>query len=173
MHRRTNRTHPYPSSINDLLLRVIAFGLLFVAVSAMAEETDKVRELQRVIDAQQRQLEAQQRQLESQMQMLKRLRSEVERLAQSADEGRATLRESGAPTPSPSASVGGGLSTTGASGSAKPQPASDEKSTRSSADTDKARESRHRKRTGVAQTDRFDLAMGMEIGGKSGDIYDR
>ena len=58
------------SSMNNLLFRVVAFGLLFLAVSANAEEIDKVQELQRVIGAQQRQLEAQQRQLEFQMQML-------------------------------------------------------------------------------------------------------
>ena len=143
MHCRTDRTHPYLSSINNLLCLVVAFGLLFVAVSAIAEETDKVQELQRVIDTQQRQLEAQQRQLEDQMQMLRRLQSEVERLAKSPDGDRATTRESGVPTQSPSES-------------AKPQTSAGEKSTLSSADTIKAREARRRKRTGVAQTDRFD-----------------
>jgi hypothetical protein len=157
------------SSINKLLFRVVAFGLLFVAVSAFAGETDKVQGLQRVIDAQQRQLEAQQRQLEDQMQMLRRLQSEVERLAKSADEDRTTPRESDAPTQSPSASAGGivppqptstsvegGLSTVHPSGSAKAQTPADEKSTLSSADTIESREARRPKRTGVAQTDRFD-----------------
>lgn len=169
MHRRTDRKQPYQSSINNLPFRVIAFGLLFVAVSAIAEETDRVQELQRVIDAQQRQLEAQQRQLESQMQMLRRLQSEVEQLAKSADGGRATLGESSAPTQSPSASAGasvppqhpsasveGGLSITRQSGSAKPQTPAGEKSSLSSADSVKAREAPRRKRTGVAQTDRLD-----------------
>ena len=73
------------SSMNNLLFRVVAFCLLFLAVSANAEEIDKVQELQRVIGAQQRQLEAQQRQLEAQMQMLIQLQSEVERLGKSAD----------------------------------------------------------------------------------------
>ena len=41
------------SSVNNFLFRVAAFGMLFVAVSAAAQETDKVQELQRVNDAQQ------------------------------------------------------------------------------------------------------------------------
>jgi DcaP outer membrane protein len=143
MYRRTDQTHPYLSSIKNLLFRVAAFSLLFVAVSAIAQETDKVQELQRVIDTQQRQLKAQQRQLEDQMQVLRRLQSEVERLAKSTDEDRTTPRESGAPTQSPS-------------GSAKVQTSADEKSTLSSADTIESRAARRPKRTGVAQTDRFD-----------------
>jgi hypothetical protein len=143
MHCRTDRTHPYLPSINNFMCLAVAFGLLFVAASAIAEETDKVQELQRVIEVQQQQLEAQQRQLEDQMQMLRRLQSEVERLAKSADGDRATPRESGAPTQSPSES-------------AKPQIPAGEKSALSSADTTKAREAHRRKRTGVAQTDRFD-----------------
>ena len=169
MFSRIDRTHPYLSSINNLLLRVVAFGLLFVAVSAIAEETDKIQELQRVIDTQRRQLEAQQRQLEVQMQVLGRLQSEVERLAKSTDKDRTTPRESGAPTQSSSASTGekvppqltsasveSGLSTEHPSGSAKAESSEDEKSILSSADTTRAREARRRKRTGVAQTDRFD-----------------
>ena len=97
------------SSMNNLLFRVVAFGLLFLAVSANAEEIDKVQELQRVIGAQQRQLEAQQRQLEAQMQMLMQLQSEVERLGKSADKEPATPREGGAPTQSPTASVEEGV----------------------------------------------------------------
>ncbi len=45
------------SSMNNLLFRVAAFGMLFVAISASAQETDEVQELQRVNDAQQRQIE--------------------------------------------------------------------------------------------------------------------
>ncbi len=169
MYRRTDRAHPYLSSINNLLLRMAAFGLLFVAVSAIAGETDKVQELQRVIEAQQRQLEAQQRQLEVQMQMLMQLQSEVARLAKSADKDRATPREGGAPTQSPlasagegippqptSASVEGGLSTKHPSRSAKAQSPADEKSTLSTTDTIESREPRRPKKTGVAQADRLD-----------------
>ena len=50
--------------MNNFLFMVTALSLLFVAVPAFAEETDKVKELQRLIDAQQLQLEAQQQQLE-------------------------------------------------------------------------------------------------------------
>ena len=35
------------SSMNNLLFRVVAFSLLFLAVSVNAEEIDKVQELQR------------------------------------------------------------------------------------------------------------------------------
>ena len=49
--------------MNAFLDKVAGFGLLFLAVSAIAGETDKVQELQRVIDAQKGQLAAQQRQL--------------------------------------------------------------------------------------------------------------
>ncbi|MCK4839352.1 MAG: hypothetical protein KAS94_11170 [Desulfobulbaceae bacterium] len=144
------------SSINNLLFRVAAFSLLLLAVSANAQETDKVKELQRVIGAQQRQLEAQQRQLEAQMQMLMKLQSDVERLGKSADKERATPREGGASTQSPSASVEGGLSTKRPSGSAKAQSPADEKSTLSSTDTIESREPRRPKKTGVAQADRLD-----------------
>jgi len=140
------------SSMNNLLFRVVAFGLLFLAVSANAEEIDKVQELQRVIGAQQRQLEAQQRQLEAQMQMLMQLQSEVERLGKSADKEPATPREGGAPTQSPTASVEGGVPPE----SAKAQSPADEKSTLSSPSTIESREPRRPKKTGVAEADRRD-----------------
>ena len=144
------------SSMNNLLFRVVAFGLLFLAVSANAEEIDKVQELKHVIDTQQRQLEAQQQQLEVQMQMLIQLQSEVERLTKSADKERATAREEGDPTQSPSASVEGELSTKHPSGSAKAQSPADEKSTLSSPSTIESREPRRPKKTGVAEADRRD-----------------
>jgi len=64
------------SSMNNLVFRVAAFGMLFLAVAASAQETDEVQELQRVNDAQQQQLEAQQRQIETLMQMVEQLQSE-------------------------------------------------------------------------------------------------
>ena len=140
------------SSMNNLLFRVVAFGLLFLAVSANAEEIDKVQELQRVIGAQQRQLEAQQRQLEAQMQMLMQLQSEVERLGKSADKEPATPREGGAPTQSPTASVEEGVPPE----SDKTRFHADEKSTLSSTSTVESREPRRPKKTGVSQADRFD-----------------
>jgi len=76
------------------LFLVVAFGLLVLAVSANAEEIDKVQELQRVIDTQQRQLEDQQRQLEVQMQMLIQLQSEIEQDVKSADKEGATPESS-------------------------------------------------------------------------------
>ena len=98
--------------MNNLLFRVAAFGMLFVAVPASAQETDEVEELQRVNDAQQQQLEAQQRQLEAQqrqietlMQMLEQLQSEVEPLVSSADKERTTPDEEAAPTEPSSASA--------------------------------------------------------------------
>ena len=130
-------------SMINLLFRGAAFGLLFLAVSTNAQETDNVQELQRVIDAQQRQLEAQQRQLEGQMQMLKELQSEVERYGKSSDKEQATPPEGGVPTQSPSAS-------------GEPQSSADEKSTLSSASTIDSREPGHQQKTGVSQTDRLD-----------------
>ena len=129
--------------MNDLLIRLAAFGFLLLAAPAIAEETDKVQELQRVINAQQRQLEAQQRQLEAQMQMLLQLQSEVERLAKSADKERATPPDGGAPTQHPPVS-------------AKAQSQADEKSTLSSTATIESRQPAPPKRTGVAEADRFD-----------------
>ena len=114
------------SSMNNLLIRVAALGMLFVAVPASAQESDKVQELQRVNDAQQQQLEAQQRQIETLMQMLIQLQSEVEPLVTSADKERATPGEGSAPTEPSSASAGVGV---------PPQPAS---------------------KIGVSQIDRFD-----------------
>ena len=131
------------SLMNNLLFRVVVFGLLFLAVSANAQETDKAQELQRVIDAQQRQLEAQQRQLEVQMQMLKKLQSELERYGVSSDKEQATPREGGVPTQSPSAS-------------GKAQSSANEKSTLSSTSTIESREPHRPKKTGVSQTDRLD-----------------
>jgi len=131
------------SSMNDLLIRAAAFGLLLLAAPAIAEEADKVQELQCVIDAQQRQLEAQQRQLEAQMQMLMQLQSEVEGLAKSADKERATPPEGGAPTQQPPVS-------------AKAQSQADEKSTLSSTPTIESPQPAPPKKTGVAEADRFD-----------------
>jgi hypothetical protein len=95
--------------MNNLLFRVAAFGMLFVAVSASAQETDEVRELQRVNDAQQQQLEAQQLQIETLMQMLEQLQSEVEPLVTSADKEQATPGEEGAPAEPSSASALAGV----------------------------------------------------------------
>ena len=50
-------------SMNAFLFRVAGFGLLFLALPAIAEEAGKLEGLQRVIDAQERQLAAQQCQL--------------------------------------------------------------------------------------------------------------
>jgi hypothetical protein len=72
-----------------------AFGLLFVAVSASAQETEEVKELRRVNDAQQQQIEAQQRQIETLMQMVIQLQSKVEPLVTSTDVERATPAEEG------------------------------------------------------------------------------
>ena len=46
--------------MNAFLFRVAGFGLLFLALPAIAEEDGKIEELQRVIDAQELQLAAQQ-----------------------------------------------------------------------------------------------------------------
>ena len=127
------------SSMNNLLFRVAAFGMLFIAVPTSAQETDEVQELKRVNDAQQRQLEAQQQQIETLMQMLKQLQSEVEPLVTSADKERAMPDEGGSPTEPSSASAGADVPPQPASASAvaevPPQPAS---------------------RTGLSQIDRFD-----------------
>ena len=47
--------------MNAFLFKVAGFGLLFLALPAIAEEAGKIEELQRVIDAQEGQLAAQQR----------------------------------------------------------------------------------------------------------------
>ena len=93
------------SPINNLLFRAAAFGMLFVAVPASAQETDEVQELRRVNDAQQQQIEDQQQQIETLMQMLTKLQSDVEPLVASADKERATPAEEGAPPQPASASA--------------------------------------------------------------------
>ena len=127
------------SSMNTLLFRVAAFGMLFVAVSAYAQETDKIQELQRVNDAQQQQIEAQQRQIETLMQMMMQLQSEAEPLVTSADKERVTPAEEGAPTEPSSASVGVGV---------PPQP--------SSASAGVGVPLQPTSKIGVSQVDRFD-----------------
>jgi len=91
--------------MNNLLFRVAAFGMLFVAVPASAQETDEVQELQRVNDAQQRQIEALEQQIETLMQMLMQLQSEVEPLVTSVEKEQTTPGEGGAPTEPASASA--------------------------------------------------------------------
>jgi hypothetical protein len=49
--------------MNAFLFKVAGFGLLFLALSVIAEGAGKIEKLQRVIDAQEGQLAAQQRQL--------------------------------------------------------------------------------------------------------------
>ena len=133
--------------MSNLLFMVTVLGLLFVAVPAFAQETDKVKELQRLIDAQQLQLEAQQQQLEIQMKMLIQLQSEVERSAKSEDKEGATPGQGGAPEQSPSASTPTGVPP-------KPAPASveDEAST----STIESRETGRPMNPGVSQADRAD-----------------
>lgn len=131
------------SSIKYLLLCVVAFGLLFLAVSTNAQENDKVKELQRVIDAQQRQLEDQQRQLDAQMQMLKQLQEEVEQNAKSEDKEQAMPGRVAPKTQSLSESGRAPLD-------------EDEKSTVSATSTSKSDDSRRSKKAGVAQADKFD-----------------
>ena len=131
------------SSIKYLLLCVVAFGLLFLAVSTSAQETDRVKELQRVIDAQQRQLEDQQRQLDDQMQMLKKLQEEVEQNAKSEDKEQAAPGKGTPNTQSPSES---GRATLDA----------DETSSVSSISTGESDDSHRSENAGVAQADRFD-----------------
>jgi hypothetical protein len=131
------------SSMNNFLFRLVAFGLLFLAVPANAEETEKVKELQRANETQQRQIEALQRQLDAQMQMMIQLQSKVEGYAKSTDNERVTPREGGDPTQSPSES-------------GKEQFNTGDKSTLSSTSTIESREPRRPKKTGVAQADKLD-----------------
>ena len=122
---------------------VTACGLLLLAVSANAQETDEVQELERVVEAQQQQIDAQQRQLEVQMQMLIQLQSKVDQYAKSEEmegetpqEGRDSLRHT--------------------TESDKILSVGDEKSTLASTSTTEPSEPRHPKKTGASQTDRFD-----------------
>jgi len=133
--------------MNNLLFMVTALGLLFVAVPAFAQETDKVKELQRLIDAQQLQLEAQQQQLEIQMQMLIQLQSEVERSAKSEDKEGATPGQADAPEQSPSASTAAEV---------PPQPAPASVEDEASTSTIESPEPRQPTNPGLAQTDRLD-----------------
>lgn len=122
---------------------VTACCLLLLAVSANAQETDEVQELERVVEAQQQQIDAQQRQLEVQMQMLIQLQSKVDQYAKSEEmegetpqEGRDSLRHT--------------------TESDKNLSVGDEKSTLASTSTIESHEPRRPKKNGTAQTDRFD-----------------
>jgi predicted porin len=75
-----------------LLLAVGILGLAFLAMPAFAQDAGKMKELQRVIDAQQRQnedqqkqMEAQQKQLDAQRQLLQDLQKQMESLVKDAD----------------------------------------------------------------------------------------
>jgi hypothetical protein len=57
----------------------------FLALPALAQDAEKMQELQRVIDAQQKQLEAQQKQLDAQRQLLQGLQKQMESLVKDAD----------------------------------------------------------------------------------------
>lgn len=57
----------------------------FLALPALAQDAEKMQELQRVIDAQQKQLEAQQKQLDAQRQLLQDLQKQMESLVKDAD----------------------------------------------------------------------------------------
>lgn len=139
-----------------LLVWAAAFGSLFLAVSTYAQETDKVLELQRVIDAQQSQLKAQQRQLEVQMKMLIELQSEVARLAKSTDKERAAPHEGAAPPSSTSAPAGRRVATNHPSESDQSPPPADEKSDISPTNTEASRDPFRPKRTGASQVDQYD-----------------
>jgi len=58
---------------------IITPGL--VAVPSLGQDAGKVRELERVIEAQQKQLEVQQKQLDEQRQLLQDLQTQIESLA--------------------------------------------------------------------------------------------
>ena len=73
-------------SSNHLLLLVLGIlGLAFLAMPALAQDAEKVRELQRVIEAQQKQMESQQKQLDAQRQLLQDLQKQMESLVKDAD----------------------------------------------------------------------------------------
>jgi len=112
--------------------------------------------MQGVIDAQQRQLEAQQQQLEVQMQILIELRSEVKQLTKSVDTEHVAPHDEGVQPQPQSAAVEGGISTKGQPGSDKVPLDAEGKNTLSSTSTNGADDPQPPKKTGVAQTDRFD-----------------
>jgi len=75
-------------SLSLLHLLLIAGGIIglgFLAMPAFAQDTEKMQELQRVIDAQQKQMEAQQKQLDAQRQLLQDLQKQMESLVKDAD----------------------------------------------------------------------------------------
>ena len=68
-----------------LLLAIGIFGPGFLAMPALAQEAEKIKDLQRVIDTQQKQLEAQQKQLDEQKLMMQKLQTQIEALAKNPD----------------------------------------------------------------------------------------
>jgi hypothetical protein len=68
-----------------MLLAAGIFSQVLLAMPVYAQDSGKVKELQRVIEAQQKQLEAQQQQLDAQRKLLQELQTQVESLARDAD----------------------------------------------------------------------------------------
>jgi len=68
-----------------LLLAIGIFGPGFLPMPAFAQEAEKIKELQRVIDAQQKQLEYQQNQLDEQRLMMQKLQAQIKALAKNPD----------------------------------------------------------------------------------------
>ena len=103
------------SLIHFLLLAGGTIGLVFLGMPAFGQDSEKVNELQRVIDAQQRQLEAQQKlleaqqkqleaqqkQLDGQMQSMQKLQKEMESLVKDADKQEATVTAEKPPSKPP------------------------------------------------------------------------
>jgi predicted porin len=63
--------------------RIILLGL--IAVPVFAQDTEKMQELQRIIDVQQKQMETQQKQLDAQKQLLQDLQKQMESLVKDTD----------------------------------------------------------------------------------------
>lgn len=106
-----------PFSLLHLLLFTVGILILgFLAMPAFAQDAEKMRELQRVIDAQQKQMEAQQKQLDAQKKLLQDLQKQMESLVKDADkEGVTVAAEKPAEKPpevpsKPLPEIGGALS---------------------------------------------------------------
>jgi predicted porin len=70
---------PSKKKLLDIIILVVGFfGLGFLTMPAFAQDTPKIEEMQRLIDAQQKQLEALQKQLDDQRKMLQKLQSQRE-----------------------------------------------------------------------------------------------
>ncbi len=91
--------------IHLLLLAGGTIGLGFLAMPAFGQDSGKVYELQRVIEAQQQQLDAQQKQIDAQRQLLQEVQSQIKSLSKDGGKAEVTVAAEKPPAKTPADTV--------------------------------------------------------------------